>query len=384
MSKKKKRFNGKVSPRELYGGQNYKTLLSKVNETRYTIALDRLHFYCVGNKFSETTIKLGEFVLSHKGHGTSFYENSYDVLEGGIKVATFNCSPRSNKIMKAEASHLEIENSLLYTNFWLSVVEDITSSIGLQIKSYSRLDLAIDGLNYIPEFLNIYARQAPQQKIFHCLGRAKWNSLVLDHAALKYKAFKIGSNTSEKQITVYNKTKELEQSNKNYIRHYWEKNGIATDGEVWRVEMRLKGKEINLIKHLSIQQLNNSKMMEQVFYNKAKKFFEFTYNDNDTNVTRQDRVKLINFKKEVMEPLEFAEKPHTDGRYKAKLALHEHSKCLITGYAGTDEERNTMVESIEFGIRKYELKEWYEKRLPDWINLYAKDEYSPEELEQFL
>ncbi|MDL5046518.1 replication initiation factor domain-containing protein [Oscillatoria amoena NRMC-F 0135] len=383
MTKGKKGQTGKADPRELYGGQNYITELQKLAKTRYSISLDWLKLYCTGETYTEKEVIVGDFVLSHKGYGMGIYSDSYEVYDGGVKIGMFHCNPKSDKIMKPDASHIEIENSLLYTDFWLPVVEDLTASLGVEIKNYTRVDIALDGLNHIPDFLNVYAKQQAGRKGFHCLGKAKWNSLVLDHSNLKYRAFKIGSNTSDKQVTIYNKTKELENSNKTYIKKFWEKNGVDTSGDVWRVEMRLKGDELKLIKELSIQQLNDSRKLEQVFCHKSKKFFEFTIHDSDTNITRQERLKLIHFHRDAMEPLDKNEKPLTDGRYKMKMSLHQSVKNLCTNVAATTSERTTMIDNIDFGVYKYNLNEWLHKRLPDWVRLYA-GENTPEELEPYL
>jgi hypothetical protein len=316
--------------------------------------------------------------LQYRGYGTSMYSNLFDVYIDGEIFATLQAMPRFLKgSFKTETVQFRIENNLLYTNYWLDTLSNFIYVCDIQIESYPRIDIAIDNLNYVNEFLNTYQCQRKETQFISRKGRARLNGLEFIDKDMKFKRFTMGTAKSEKQISNYCKSQEIETSNKLYIKKYWEKNGVVKDSEVWRIEMRLKSKWLNNIKDFSFYDLVNNDYLVSLFKYAADKFFDFRINDN-INVSRQTKINLIPYDKFSIYKLEKNKKPETTDRYKAKLTVHLFEKLIISGKIEynnkskevSEKQIKLMREQITFLVQFYDLDDWYFKKLPFWNEEY--------------
>jgi hypothetical protein len=127
------------------------------------------------------------------------------------------------------------------------------------INNVTKLDIAIDGLNYIPDFLNAFNKQNGIEKKIRMVGKARFSAKVLDKERMYYENFQVGTNKSDKQVTVYLKTSELAASQKEYIKDFWFKNGLrpGPKDKVYRVELRMRSKFLKYIKGFNIHACTN-------------------------------------------------------------------------------------------------------------------------------
>lgn len=387
-----------VGPLKLYKGQLYQNDPGFLDNSLFTLALDWLDIMCEGElPESSDEAKMhdlgGDVVLEWRGGGTAMMKTSYTVWVAGEKFGTLGAHPRTlEKGLKARSVTLHIENALLYTDYWHSDLQHVLDVTGLLVQNVTRCDIALDGLNYIWKFLNDYQRQTAENKAVHHKGRARFNAGVLDRTTMEYQSFKIGSGSSEKQISVYNKTLELEKSNKTYIRQYWLNNGIDADDDecpIFRVELRLRGKAIKEIKDFDLQKLTDYGYLFDMFKTGCHNYFEFTLTRGHKNVTRQQPIDLIPFDKLGAKLLAKVPRPLSDGRYKAKMSVHLVVKDVVMGILPEVMVPHALGTADQH-VRSYDLQRWLSRALPRWLKHYGKlagankRDAPPRELVEFI
>lgn len=316
--------------------------------------------------------KLSEEVhLRYLGHGTSYFTAVFEIYMDGELFGSVMAHPRSNKKGFKETSfQLKIENYMLYTDYWLESLNRFLFLLDLKIKSVTRCDIAIDGVIGVEKILNYYYKQTAENKQINKIGRAEFNPHKLNNKTMTARSFSVGSAKSEKQISVYCKSDEIEVSNKVYITKFWEKSGLKPEGrKIHRIEMRFKSKYLKIIKDFNYEMLSQTEYLASLFRTGCKGFFEFSYNDSK-RLDRQSKVNLIPFYILGGQRLEKNKKPETADRYKAKLAIHLYEKMLITGKIKTSEQASNMQNQIVFLVDFYDLTLWYIKKLDEWQEMY--------------
>ncbi|MDO7873671.1 replication initiation factor domain-containing protein [Hymenobacter sp. ASUV-10] len=314
-------------------------------------------------------------LLEWTGKGTPMMRDSFNVYLWGEKFGTLHANPRSEgKGLKPDSVQVHVDNALLYTDHWYEDLQTVVQACGLHVKNVTRLDIALDGLNYIIEFLNLYQKQFEWNKTVHHKGKARFTAGVLDKRTMLYDHFKIGSGSSEKQISVYNKTKELERSNKTYIAKYWQANGLQDGGldcPVYRVELRMRGKAVKEVKDFAIHKLTDYSYLFDLFRTGCHNYFEFTETQGHQNVSRQKPIDLIPFDALGARLLEKVPRALSDGRYKAKMAVHLTVKDIVLDLI-PDDSRPQALGVMKEQIERYDLYPWMARRLPDWLKHYGK------------
>lgn len=365
---------------KLCKGQVYAENASKPFVLPFTISLDFLDIHMLG-KAPEVLEKNSKFIgeketiyqidddltLILQDFSGGHFKNVFDCYLFGEKVARLQSAPHNTKIFNAESVMLHIENEQLYTDSWYNSYELIRQKLNLVFKNFTRVDIAIDGLNYIPKFLNYYAKQTEKRKKVEMKGRARFAAGVLDKKTMEFQHFKIGSNKGDKYITIYNKSKELEKSNKMYIRKFWEVNNVDPQSDVFRFEMRMTNNAMKSIVGVDVNALQTPKYLMMLLKTQCKNFFEFAFK-RGTNVTRMQTIDLLGFTNPEISYLDKAKRGLTDGRYKAKLSIKLSIKDICTGNYRTLEAAKSSFETVKENLELYDLKEWYSYRLPDWIN----------------
>lgn len=369
----------RVDPLKLYKGQLYRDIARNLENPLFTLALDMLDLMCDG-VLEEGSDERPHFekrdgvMLEWQGKGTPMFKNSFAVYLWGEKFGMLHAHPRTaTKGLKPRSVQLHVENALLYTDHWHDDLNTVLDACGLLVQNVTRVDIALDGLNHVIDFLNLYQKQFAETKTVHHKGKARFTAGVLDKHTMLYQHFKIGSGTSEKQITVYNKTKELDISNKTYIEKYWEANGLTHSPEcpIFRLEVRMRGKAIKEIKDFALHKLTDYSYLFDLFRTGCENYFEFTETKGHKNVSRQKPIDLIPFDALGAVLLEKVPRPLTDGRYKAKMAVHLTVKDIVLDRV-PDDERPTALGVMQQQIKLYDLQKWLQRRLPDWLKLYGK------------
>lgn len=330
--------------------------------------------------------------------GNQFYKYRWQVLYLGEHLATMLTHTKNEKFVRKGVVKVDFKNHLLYTGMLWQFYDELTGSLNLQFKNVSRVDIAIDGLDHIIRFVNKYLKQTRQNKVVELVGRGTIRAAALDRNTMLYHSFKLGANGSRKQVTIYNKTKEIIKSQKDYIQKFWKANGIHFEelplaemlaalkkGEdepmnvagvknIFRFELRLTGEYIQEMQvkkaetgeweFFKIDWLKTSDGMMSIVHRACENFFEFvlkTYKEN----CKCKRLELIPFSKFEIFPIELQPVKRADDLYKTKLSIKKNVRQLFFGVLQPSDYMAT--EALVFDVNNYDLKEWFAKNLFTWF-----------------
>jgi len=336
--------------------------------------------------------------------GTPMFCHSYQLFYFGEPVAYLHTHSRNKTIIKEGLAKLEIMNQVLYSTSWSEVLDEVMKATQCtRINNVSGLHIAIDNVNHIKDFLNLYVRQGREHKSKELKTLGKWDKSqrvkmkgkarldckVFDRKTGQFQNFKIGNG--HKYITVYDKTSELKKSHKEYIWDAWKQSGVVGDkdhakwgartkemvtaGEqeqqVFRCELRMSSQAIKQIKNFDLKRLSNPQYLLSLFKTQIENFFQFVVIENDTNISRARIVDLFQF--ELMRVPLLAKIPRAvvQGAYKAKMAIHNAYMGLMKGLYRGDEAANAAVIHIKENLQIYNLDRWFLEKEPEWINLYG-------------
>lgn len=313
--------------------------------------------------------KLNDVVaLNYTETSAGMFKYKYEVYWYGDHVANLLCGTKG-KLISDGVAKLEMLNYMLYSFEWKNAYKDILQSLNAQLKNFTRLDIAIDGVNWMLPFLNDYVKQSNETKIVNLKGKAYMNSKILNQKTMEYRSFLVGAGKSPKKITIYNKTSELERSNKKYIESVWRKAGIDIDKDVCRVELRLNSEGVKAIRNFDIERLDDPKYLLSIFRTQASNFFEFTVKGGDSNHTRQKVVDILAFDELKIPMLEKEKRSVNDGRYKSKMSMHCHVKDILKNRYD-NKQLESVLDVIDSDMMTYNLRDYYSKKLPEWIQTY--------------
>lgn len=314
-----------------------------------------------------------DLALEYKRQGTPNYKHSYTVILDGEPVANLHTHTRDQKKIKEARVKVELMNHVLYTTEWLNIMDKICNDVVIVPENITRVDIALDGVNHLHQFLNCFEKQTQYKKTIHKLGKAYFEPKRMDNATMLYKGFKVG--TSKKVITVYNKTQEIEQkSNKQYIRRVWESCGLDMEVDNYRCELRMKGESIKEIAEFDYRRLVDPYYLLQIFKTQIENFFEFAIVDKaDANVSRWKKIDLFNFKNLKITVLDKVKRTVQRGAYKAKLAIHNAIANILLHNTRGKEKIHAAMNHVADQLEIYDLRRFYEKKLPEWISTYRSN-----------
>lgn len=304
--------------------------------------------------------------MVHKGTRTQFYQNLWEVIADGEVVGSMETHPvKVRSTFVANQASFKFVNHLMYCDYWHDVLQALKAELGFRVGNITRLDIAMDGLNPINEFLNAYQRQTAQKEAIDKIGkRTQMSAYNFDDRSKTFGRFTVGSPKSGKYVSVYDKSKELETSNKTYIKHFWEKAGMDVATKNYRVEFRLHSEEIKKLK-IDVDYLALPEYLASICKSAANKFFEWRWKIDDANISRWPKVNLIDWDALDATLLERAMKPETADRYKAKLSVHLVENHLYLGKV-KEAQIESEKEHVAALLERFELHGWYNKCLPTW------------------
>ena len=176
-------------------------------------------------------------------YGTKVFRGAYTVLWFGEEIGNLFTSPRS-EVLPAGFCQFQFRNHLFYV-FDLSQLKtfmyELTEITGLRFSGINRLDIAVDTSDSHGFFASVI--DGIRSKMFRIAGRTKNFSLHYEthegHSILN--GYSVGKRTSSRYLRVYNKSLEMRQKPKGYIRENWVQNGIDP-WDVWRFEYQLNNR----------------------------------------------------------------------------------------------------------------------------------------------
>ncbi len=356
----------------------------------FTVSLDGLSFMvdCVLQTptLDKTVYQTNDrVVLEWLKRGTSLFLNSWLVYLHGEPVAYIHTHTRNPKVIKNCVAQIKIHNHILYSNDLHQTIYEVMNGTSCgHIRNFSELHIALDGANHIHSFLNNYIRQSVKYQdselftedqrnlteIIKMKGSANFDCKRYNKTTFCFDNFKTGS--VKKNVVVYNKTSEIQESQKNYIVQKWNRAGIDSSKTIWRTELRLGSEAIREITDFDINCIDNANYLLSIFKTHINNFFEFAIMqpEGDSNISRATTIDLFNLHSLKIPDLQKEKRQRVDGLYKAKLAIH---LAYANNHNGSVTEQGEMVGNINFihdNCQRYGLLNWYEKKREEWDNLY--------------
>lgn len=325
--------------------------------------------------------------LKNYGKGNQYYKHCWHVLYNGEHLATIMCHTRNQKFVPLRVLKVDFKNHLLYTSSLWPLYDELVSLFNLQYKNVSRVDIAIDGLNYLMEFINLYVKQVKGKKAVEMKGRSRLNCKVFDRKLTDYQNFNVG--TGDKYVTMYNKSLDIVKTGKDYIQLMWLKNGITKemlplevlaktlndekiylDGyeNIYRFEVRLKGEMIKKIQGFNINWLKDPNMLMSIVKRMNESFFEFVwYTRSDTSKCKE--IDVMPYNLYTLKNIDLIQAKPKDDLYKTKLSIKKNVRQLFLKNLSPDDYAVT--EMLLFDVGNFELEKWYADRIDEWVKDFS-------------
>ncbi|RYD55973.1 MAG: hypothetical protein EOP56_13640 [Sphingobacteriales bacterium] len=344
---------------------------------KFTIAIDWLQF-AVRLKLGKlmvlgTDFEYGTFRWIYTGHGTQHYKWLYHLYRGNEHMFTLQISPKKSK--DETITIVKLENHLLYGK-WHNEVYHFNHYCVDQMIRISRLDIAIDGLNYLRPLLKETRIDIDDNRQYKMIGKSTLSAYKFNRLTGMPNGYKLGSPKGNKQVVVYNKSKELEKGNKPYIKDFWKRNGLSIkDGDVDRFEARMLSGFLSRLTFDSDQTLTPMQIIENLRSDAFKlgivtlftnNFFEFVYK-NSKNTTHCKRIDVLPKKTSEMYLSKLKKR---DTVYKSKLTIHNMYKQVC------DEKMNVedAIVVMKNLLQQHDMYEWYEKVIVKYDKDYEGNE----------
>lgn len=171
--------------------------------------------------------------------GTKVFEQRLIVRDlKGIKKATLLYMPKSN-IIDPSLCLVELANSTLYSDEWKSLFLSVQKMHAGNYNAPSRIDIACDFDTIGQEVAELFN----SEDIY--VQRKKEGSAFYDFKEIEgrvcrvIRQFSFGSKTSKLKWKFYNKSLELRESHKSYIKKYWQDNHLDQTKDIWRLEVSM-------------------------------------------------------------------------------------------------------------------------------------------------
>lgn len=354
---------------------------------QFTVALDWLQLNCSWD-FPEALI----ISNSHKGYietdcytlqiddGDKHFKYHLKVMDKETEIGIFQAVPRNTKKHEQQTTLLKLANHVLYKD-WFAVLENLRRHFKFHINKISRIDIAVDGLN-VADMLNDELKEKNHN--YKRIGKSVIRAHSYNRTQRIFEGWTIGTPKGDKMISIYNKSKDVQRTNKSYIEDFWKANGLNVNETINRFEMRLKngflkrlkspkgfedesetanGRMYNDIQKL-LKMFSNNNFKLQVIQLALKGFFEWVYCDSK-NITRCTRIQFIPGDSPQMT---MAKRTYLGLSYKPKMLIHSTVKDTLNGKI----KIRLATQIISRNLTEYSLNKWYANRIEKFINLYKQ------------
>lgn len=343
------------------------------------------------NKFSYLTHVQSSMELTNKlfltfqDGGTRHFgvkAKVYYKIDGeSYEVGTLQYESRNEKIFAKDCVKFDFKNNALYSFLYLETHNELIK-FGLKWDKFGRLDIAIDGCNYLVNFLNAYVKEnplIPETLIGYKMINANYKRNLLHPGVYNPKLricenFRLGSRLSKKYLTIYNKSLEIDISKKDYIKEFWYKNGVIKETaeqhnfkdytNIYRCEFRLSAEFVNTIKDINLERLTDVNFLVSVLKYSTANFF------GAVEIATGKYLELLPFNKFKIEKIEFVDYVSNEGEYKAKMTIHgliqDIYACKVK-----KENINETIEVIFDRVHRYKLYKFLKFKMRDWAFKYC-------------
>lgn len=366
------------------------------NLRNYVISCDWLQLYLhKTSDFQPESENLFGYHFQDVGHGSKVFKRIYNVIDpDGEQIGNISLDPFSSKI-PASSVIFKAENCILYHPDYIERIFHFIAATGLRYRGITRLDIAYDsnelygGLKHetlIKKYRNNeYLKIGANEYFMHCKAGyhlsvdKKGKKSLTNKAPSKKKnedgtpseqveniqnltehkvnSITWGSRSSDVQVQLYDKSKELrEVKMKHYIVDKWKDAGLDTEKPVYRIEIRIvnEGKSIKNLKtgerfSLSMNDLVTQELLEQLFHDYTRKVFRFYHRRDITHIQRMKEVKIFSLTNQTLvRPMRHAKRKDYTRMHKITL------NWLEKNIAENARQDNIIVHELE-KVREYFL-----------------------------
>lgn len=378
------------------------------NLRNYAISCDWLQLYLHKTpEFEPESDNIFGYHLQEREKGSAVFRKVYNVVDpDGELIGNISLDPKSHKI-PASAVIFKAENSLLYQPDYIERIFNFIAAMGLRYRGITRIDIAYDsnelygGLKHetlVKKYRkNEYLKIGANEYYMHCKAGyhlsvdKKGKKSLTNKAPSKKKnedgtpseqvetiqnltEHKInsvtwGSRSSDLQVQLYDKSKELrEVKMKHYIVDRWKEAGLNTDKPVYRIEVRIVngGKDIKNLKtgerfSLSMNDLVTQELLEQLFHDYARKIFRFYHRRDITHIQRMKEVRIFCLTNQTLI------RPMRETKKKDYTRMHKITlNWLEKNIAENARQGNVFVNELErvreYFLSAYGMEKWNKER----------------------
>jgi hypothetical protein len=305
--------------------------------------------------------------IINKGQRARRYDTTSRVIYMGEEVGTLWTNPFNRRLPSAI---FKMENHLLYTPEWMETYLEILNESKWNHKNIVRFDICIDGIGAYNGLRLAKKHLNPRVTTLGRKGKAKLRPTFDTSTNITHLI--VGSSKSDKVATFYNKSAELQQSEKDYIQKSWDLNGLEGD-RVHRFEIRLKSA---LMKNYEtdLQRLSDPKFLASIVMTECKNWFEFTSLSKDTKMRRKNKqaTKWMDWDSIQGRLLPKHQAVTKSGIHRAKRWIKDTSYMLYMNEVHED-KIELFAEFIYKQMDEYNLFEWYKHRIDHWHSDWERE-----------
>ncbi len=242
----------------------------------YSINLDWFQFIChseINNKSLElyTTSRI-KFKKQQTNHNPNF-KFRYIVYLDDIDLCEIFTIPNNRNHKQNEIS-VKMINSQLYSTDWVLRIQYVINNLGLVFSRLTKIDIALDG-NDIYKKMGLFRRYLRTKTIQISNKGLKVEGDHFIKEGTKWGSYTIGSRKYQKTAKIYVKTEELKASSKQYIKQFWEANGLDTNNTVGRFELQLGTRHLRKYKVNSLHDFCDAGFLGKIIFEEVHDWLKF-------------------------------------------------------------------------------------------------------------
>lgn len=329
----------------------------------YTINLDWFQFVCSTDK-NGNLLELNSTdritIKKNQTNNNPNFRYRYMILLDSYLLCEIFAVPNNNKHKKNEIS-VKINNAQLYTLDWAIRINYLMNELDFIYTSLTRIDIALDGSDIFQK-MNLFRRYMRTKTV-----KINNENLVIDgvhfnKAELNWGSYTIGSKKYQKTAEIYNKTAEIKVSGKEYIMEFWKNNGLDTNNEIGRFELKLGTRHLKKYKINSFNDFCDAGYIGEILVEEVHnwlRFYQVSLSDiknhrKDAAIKKGKELKFIHWDKvpQSMIPLDKVNYV-SDGIHEAKRSITHTMGEIQKEY--TIDSTETLINFIEVTTTEYQI-----------------------------
>lgn len=271
--------------------QSFDNYTSTKNKILYSVCIDWIQFICTSKDsarlFSNDKAEgrvYSEKIMVHKNPN---FKSLHKIIYNGNEVCEVY-SESNNPVFEQNEVLVKLANPLLYQSDWHITANSVMAYYGLEFNRLTRLDIALDG-EHILKIIDLLNKYTRSHTIQIGNGAIKVRGLEFCKQEHLWLSLSIGKVKSGISATVYDKSAELKDSGKGYIKDLWLQNGIESD-KMGRLEIQLSKNRLKRCNIKSLEMLSSGDFLCSILENQLRPWLKFY------SVRKKD---MLNHRKEV-------------------------------------------------------------------------------------